>query len=117
MAQRLVSAGVARVRGFSVNVSNFVTTAKSRTYAQQIQTALHRTAGYLIDTSRNGNGANGKWCNPAGRKLGLRSTADPAALELWIKDPGNSDGTCGVAPSTKAGVFSPALAQRLITGG
>ena len=114
IAKRLLSAGVARVRGFAVNVSNFVGTAPSRRYAEEVKVALHRPAGYVIDTSRNGNGGNGQWCNPGGRKLGKRSTADPAALKLWIKNPGNSDGRCGVAPTTKAGVFNPALAQRLL---
>ncbi|GIM91110.1 glycoside hydrolase family 6 protein [Paractinoplanes toevensis] len=117
MADRLLSAGVARAHGFAVNVSNFIGTADSRRYAEQVKAALHRPAGYVIDTSRNGNGGNGQWCNPAGRKLGKRSTANPAALELWIANPGNSDGRCGVAPAIKAGVFSPALAQRLISGG
>jgi endoglucanase len=116
IAKRLLAAGVGRVRGFSVNVANFVGTAKSRRYAEQIKADLHRPAGYVIDTSRNGNGANGQWCNPGHRKLGKRSTANPAALELWIDNPGNSDGRCGVAPTTPAGVFSPALAQRLIAG-
>jgi endoglucanase len=116
IAKRLLAAGVARVRGFSVNVSNFVGPADSRRYAEQVQVALDRPAGYVIDTSRNGNGGTGQWCNPAGRKLGKRSTADPAALELWIKNPGNSDGRCGVAPTIRAGVFSPVLAQRLIAG-
>jgi endoglucanase len=114
IAKRLLSAGVSRVRGFAVNVSNFVGTPESRRYAEQVKVALHRPAGYVIDTSRNGNGGNGHWCNPSGRKLGKRSTVDPAALELWIKNPGQSDGRCGIAPTTKAGVFSPALAQRLI---
>jgi endoglucanase len=116
VAERLRSAGVTRVRGFAVNVSNFIGTAESRRYAEQVKAALGRPAGYVIDTSRNGTGGNGQWCNPGGRKLGKRSTADPAALELWIKNPGSSDGRCGVAPTTKAGVFSPALAQRLIAG-
>ncbi|GAA2635201.1 glucanase [Paractinoplanes durhamensis] len=116
VAKRLLSAGVARTRGFAVNVSNYIGTADSRTYAKQVKAALHRPAGYVIDTSRNGNGSNGQWCNPSGRKLGKRSTADPAALELWIKNPGNSDGGCGIAPTSKAGDFSPTLAQRLITG-
>lgn len=116
IAKRLLSAGVSRVRGFAVNVSNFVGTPESRRYAEHVKVALHRRAGYVIDTSRNGNGGNGQWCNPSGRKLGKRSTADPAALELWIKNPGQSDGRCGVAPTTKAGVFSPTLAQRLIAG-
>jgi endoglucanase len=109
IAKRLLSAGVSRVRGFAG-------TAGSRRYAEQVKAALHRPAAYVIDTSRNGNGGNGQWCNPSGRKLGKRSTADPAALELWIKNPGSSDGRCGIAPTIKAGVFSPALAQRLIAG-
>jgi endoglucanase len=116
MAERLLAAGVAGAHGFAVNVSNFIGTAESRRYAQQVRAALRRPAAYVIDTSRNGNGGNGRWCNPAGRKLGTPSVADPAALELWIANPGNSDGRCGVAPATAAGVFSPALAQRLITG-
>jgi endoglucanase len=116
MAKRLRAAGVARVRGFAVNVSNYIGTSQSRRYAERVRAALRRPAGYVIDTSRNGNGGNGKWCNPGGRKLGRRSTADPAALELWITNPGNSDGKCGIAPTTAAGVFSPELALRLIHG-
>ncbi|GAA2514764.1 glycoside hydrolase family 6 protein [Winogradskya humida] len=116
MAARLKASGVTRVRGFSVNVSNFVNTTRSKDYAAKIKAALGTSAGYLVDTSRNGDGYNGEWCNPAGPRIGRRSTADPAALELWIKNPGNSDGTCGIAPSTPAGTFDPNLAQRLITG-
>ncbi|MFF5289261.1 glycoside hydrolase family 6 protein [Paractinoplanes globisporus] len=116
MAKRLLSAGVARARGFAVNVSNYIGTTESRRYAERIEAALHRPAAYVIDTSRNGNGGNGQWCNPRGRKLGRHSTANPAALELWIANPGNSDGQCGIAPTIRAGVFSPALAQRLIAG-
>jgi endoglucanase len=118
IAKRLRAAGVDRVHGFSVNVSNFIGTAESRRYARHVQAALHRPAPYVIDTSRNGNGSRGnaQWCNPRGRRLGEISAADPAALELWIKNPGNSDGRCGVAPTSAAGVFDPALAQRLITG-
>ena len=116
MAKRLRAAGVGRARGFAVNVSNYIGTTESRRYAERIKAALHRPAGYVIDTSRNGNGGNGQWCNPGRRKLGKRSIADPAALQLWITNPGNSDGRCGIAPTTTAGVFNPALAQRLIAG-
>lgn len=116
MAKRLLSAGVGRVHGFAVNVSNYIGTADSRRYAERVRAALRRPAAYVIDTGRNGNGGNGQWCNPGGRKLGRRSTADPAALLLWITNPGNSDGRCGIAPTIPAGVFSPALAQRLIAG-
>ncbi|GGR74249.1 MULTISPECIES: glycoside hydrolase family 6 protein [Streptomyces] len=64
---------------------------------------------FVIDTSRNGRGAwtpePGKysgdpepWCNAPGRGLGPRPTADTgvplADAYLWIKVPGESDGSC-----------------------
>ncbi|WP_203842955.1 glycoside hydrolase family 6 protein [Winogradskya humida] len=116
MAKRLEDAGVARVHGFTVNVANYVDTAGAQQYAEDIRKKLGTTTGYVIDTSRNGNGHGGEWCNPPGRRIGAASTADPAALQLWIKNPGNSDGTCGIAPATPAGTFDPELARHLITG-
>lgn len=117
MAQRLQGAGIANARGFAVNVSNYYTTSASVTYANNVRTGLGTAKPFVIDTSRNGNGSNGEWCNPAGRKLG--STAQQgggAEMLLWIKVPGNSDGPCGIAPSTPAGQFNPDLAVRLING-
>ncbi|RKH08367.1 endoglucanase [Corallococcus sp. CA053C] len=121
MAQRLESAGVRNVRGFSINVSNFYTTSESATYGGAVNSALSSRYGYtrqfIVDTSRNGNGSNGEWCNPAGRKLGTPSqTGGGAELLLWVKVPGDSDGQCGIAPGTPAGQFSPDLANRLIDG-
>jgi endoglucanase len=78
------------------------------------------TARFVIDTSRNGRGplngaqfaaapfnqppnvtatlTSGNWCNPPGAGLGLRPTANTgiALLDayLWIKTPGESDGSC-----------------------
>ncbi|MGY1583215.1 glycoside hydrolase family 6 protein [Streptomyces sp. MN13] len=64
---------------------------------------------FVIDTSRNGRGAwtpePGKysgdpeaWCNAPGRGLGPRPTADTGVplvdAYLWIKIPGESDGSC-----------------------
>ncbi|MCX3058577.1 glycoside hydrolase family 6 protein [Streptomyces beihaiensis] len=64
---------------------------------------------FVIDTSRNGRGAwapaPGKysgdpevWCNPPGRGLGPRPSADTGVplvdAYLWIKTPGESDGSC-----------------------
>lgn len=64
---------------------------------------------FVIDTSRNGLGAwtpePGKysgdpevWCNAPGRGLGPRPTADTGVplvdAYLWIKVPGESDGSC-----------------------
>lgn len=125
MADRLAAAGVDKARGFSVNVSNFYSTAESDSYAGAIRKALASkhglTKSYVVDTSRNGNGsANGEWCNPAGRKLGtpprLVGLGEPKEFELWIKAPGESDGTCGAGTTTTAGEFAPDLAVGLVQG-
>ncbi|MFC4911935.1 glycoside hydrolase family 6 protein [Actinomadura gamaensis] len=123
MATRLNAAGVKNVRGFSVNVSNFFTTAESSAYAKKVDSALSSkyryTRGFVIDTSRNGHGGTpGKWCNPAGAKLGTVPQVGGSGADdlLWVKTPGESDGPCGVGPGVPAGTFSPDLAMRLING-
>ncbi|MBJ6759745.1 glycoside hydrolase family 6 protein [Myxococcaceae bacterium JPH2] len=122
MAQRLESAGAHNIRGFAVNVSNFYTTAQSTTYGAAVNASLNTRYGYtlpfVVDTSRNGNGSDGNWCNPAGRKLGAvsQTQASGAEMLLWVKVPGDSDGQCGIAPGVPAGTFSPDLAVRLING-
>ena len=117
MADRLNQTGVRNARGFAVNVSNYYTTSASVNYANAVRSALGYAAPFVVDTSRNGNGSNGQWCNPTGRKLGVPpQTGGGAEMLLWVKTPGNSDGTCGIAPTVPAGQFSPALAIRLIDG-
>ncbi len=64
-------------------------------------------AHFVIDSSRNGQGPwtptatypdAQTWCNPPGRGLGVRPTADTGVplldAFLWIKVPGESDGSC-----------------------
>lgn len=119
MAARLQRAGVAQARGFSLNVSNFNTTAAETAYGRQLSATLGG-AHFVIDTSRNGLGPapGAEWCNPPGRALGTPPTAntgDPFVdAYLWIKAPGESDGTCNGGP--QAGVWWPdyalGLAQR-----
>ncbi|MGI5286275.1 glycoside hydrolase family 6 protein [Nonomuraea polychroma] len=119
MASRLKNAGVGNIRGFAVNVSNYYPTAQSATYASSVNSSLGGGAKWVIDTSRNGNGSNGEWCNPAGRKLGVPTQVGGGGgteMLLWVKVPGDSDGNCGIAPNTPAGQFSPAIAIRLIDG-
>ncbi|WP_432504732.1 glycoside hydrolase family 6 protein [Kineococcus arenarius] len=106
VAQRLRAAGVEQARGFATNVSNFLTTAQERTYAEALSAQLGG-ARYVVDTSRNGAGSNGEWCNPAGRRLGAApgAVADGSRQDanLWVKRVGESDGPCGSGPA--AGVF------------
>jgi len=90
MAQRLQGAGVSAGRGFVVNVSNYYTTSASTTYANNVRSSLSSRYGYtkpfVVDTSRNGNGSNGQWCNPAGRRLGSTSQVGGGAeMLLWVK--------------------------------
>ena len=121
MASYLNSAGLAHAHGFSLNVSNFYTTAQNVTYGNQINADLSADYGYtrpfVIDTSRNANGSNGNWCNPAGRKLGSTDQVGGGAeLLLWIKTPGESDGNCGTGDGTTPGQFVPQIAYNLIYG-
>ncbi|MDX6280663.1 MAG: endoglucanase [Kribbellaceae bacterium] len=121
MARRLRLVEVSKIRGFALNTSNYYTTAQSVAKGNAIRAALNSPAQFVIDTSRNGNGSNGQWCNPAGRKLGdtsrdgshVSGTVDSL---LWLKVPGDSDGDCGSVRGIPAGTFSPTLATHLITG-
>lgn len=100
MSAMLNDVGVAKARGFSLNTANFFTTEEETGYGEAIS-GLTNGAHYVIDTSRNGVGPvdSDSWCNPAGRALGTpptTATAGPHAdAYLWVKRPGESDGTCG----------------------
>jgi endoglucanase len=87
---------------------------------------------FVIDTSRNGKGTldvtpygaapynqpesvvsalkTGNWCNPPGAGLGLRpdATTSVALLDayLWIKTPGQSDGSCDIAGGARSWDFA-----------
>ncbi len=123
MATRLKAAGISHARGFATNVSNFNSTSAEKRYAKKVSAALRQqkvtTAHrhYVVDTSRNGKGSkSGEWCNPSGRGLGKKPKlyAGSGALDglLWIKRPGESDGTCNGGPS--AGQWWEAYALTLV---
>jgi endoglucanase len=87
---------------------------------------------FVIDTSRNGKGPldvtpyaaapynqsagvlgalhSGNWCNPPGAGLGLRPTANTGVAlldaNLWVKVPGESDGSCDIAGGARAWDFT-----------
>jgi endoglucanase len=101
MAGRLNKAGVGHARGFSLNIANFFTTEDEIGYGEAIS-GLTNGSHYVIDTSRNGAGpapaSKLDWCNPSGRALGTPPTATTGSAHadayLWIKRPGESDGSC-----------------------
>jgi endoglucanase len=115
MAQNLLRAGVSAADGFSLNVSNFMTTSSSVSYGTQIS-GIVGGKHFVLDTGRNGFGptADNQWCNPSGRALGSVPTGFSSGLVdayLWIKRPGESDGSCNGGPA--AGVFWPQYAYDL----
>jgi endoglucanase len=103
IAARLRAAGVRRARGFSLNVSNFRTTRAETAYGARVSARIGGNP-FVIDTSRNGAGPapGGEWCNPPGRALGhapiVNTTRPLVDAYLWIKRPGESDGTCNGGP-------------------
>ncbi len=113
-------AGIEKADGFSVNVSNFYSTADSIAYGKELSAKVGGKR-FVVDTSRNGNGpcTGGKpdenWCNPPGRALGESptvKTADPLVdAYLWVKRPGESDGECKGGP--KAGQWWADYALKL----
>jgi endoglucanase len=106
MADRLSKAGVVYARGFSLNVSNFGTTADQIAFGYKIAPAIGWKR-FVVDTSRNGlgpaTGVSDPWCNPPGRALGAAPTAYTGDklvdAFLWVKHPGESDGTCNGGPA------------------
>jgi endoglucanase len=120
MARRLHECNVRNATGFSINTSNFVATEKCVVYGEDIANRLSGLGDgekrFVIDTSRNGNGANGEWCNPVGRKIGLtpilKSMSQHSDGLLWIKAPGESDGNCSGGPN--AGEFWVEYARGLV---
>jgi endoglucanase len=101
MAARLNSVDVGRARGFSLNTANFYTTEEEIGFGETIS-GLTNGAHYVVDTSRNGVGPAPdsplNWCNPTGRALGVAPTTatagEHADAYLWVKRPGESDGSC-----------------------
>ncbi|MEN3361069.1 MAG: endoglucanase [Mycobacteriales bacterium] len=116
-ANRLRAAGVTNAAGIYTNVSNFNPTANETNFAAQVLSAIGNPAlRAVIDTSRNGNGTNGQWCDPSGRAIGQGPTRlTPTSVVdayLWVKPPGEADG-CAAA----AGTFVPDLAFALASAG
>ncbi len=122
LADALRQSGVGGAAGFALNVSSFDTTDATEGYGHELSQRLGG-AHFVIDTSRNGAGpapagTDGApaWCNPAGRTLGTAPTVltgQPLVdAYLWVKNPGDSDGTCrpGAPP---AGQWWPAYALDL----
>lgn len=104
----LVRSGVDKARGFSLNVSNYRHSADEVRYGNTIAARIPGSH-FIVDTSRNGIGPHEAeiWCNAPNRALGQppRRFTEHKTLDayLWVKPPGESDGTCNNGP--EAGKF------------
>lgn len=128
LSAALRSSGLAEADGFALNVANFRATEESAEFGLALSEQLERDGvpdvHFVIDTSRNGagpppeDGSLDHWCNPPGRRLGEAPTTSPDLPRvdalLWIKQPGDSDGTCRGAPP--AGQWWPEAALELAAG-
>lgn len=119
MAARLHKSGVAKADGFALNSSNYQSDAQIITYGTAIS-GLVGNKHFVIDTSRNGKGSgDGQWCNLGSAGIGKKPTLSTgnALVDayLWIKVPGQSDGTCNGGPS--AGQWWPDMALKLVQQG
>lgn len=120
MAARLNTVGVSKARGFSLNTANFFTTSEEIGFGETISD-LTGGAHYVIDTSRNGAGPATDtaldWCNPGGRAMGAAPTTATAGAHadayLWVKRPGESDGSCNRG-EPGAGTFVNSYAIQLV---
>lgn len=116
-------AGVARARGFALDVTGYATTRKELSYGRAVGRRL-KGKHFVVSTSRNGRGPwprtrvkrwQDLWCNQRDRALGPRPTVRTGerladAFE-WILRPGYSDGYCN--GGAKAGTWWAAYALEL----
>ena len=114
IAARLRQADIANADGFSLNVSNYIDNAANIAFGERVS-RLVGGKHFIIDTSRNGLGNATDWCNPRGQALGVAPTTNTGHplvdAFLWIKQPGESDGTCKGGP--KAGAWWTEIALEL----
>lgn len=114
MASRLQQVDIAVADGFSLNISNYIATSVNVAYGERLSRLLGG-AHFIIDTSRNGLGSATDWCNPRGQALGVAPTTNTGHplidAFLWVKQPGESDGTCQGGP--KAGSWWTEIALEL----
>jgi endoglucanase len=98
---------VRRVRGFMLNATHHVTTAKNVKYGVKLSRALGGKH-FIINTSHNGNGplyrgGHTIWCNPPNAAAGPLPTTNTARPKvdayMWVERPGYSNGPCNGGPA------------------
>jgi endoglucanase len=125
-ARYLLRSGVAQIQGFFLNATHFDWTSNEIRFGEKIS-ALTGGKHFVVNTGTNGRGplrppdivhqGNEVLCNPPGRGLGPRPTADTGFPNVdmfaWTTNPGESGGPCRPG-APKTGVFWPAYALMLV---
>ncbi|TMW61481.1 hypothetical protein Poli38472_012672 [Pythium oligandrum] len=90
-----------KLKGIALNTSNYQKTEKILELCDKFATESGRSdAKCIVDTSRNHKGPTSanEWCNANNAGIGQPPTMQTgnarAAYYLWVKPPGESDGTC-----------------------
>ena len=104
-----VTAGIQSFMGNAAATTHFVIDT-SRNGQGPMQAALYAAAPYSQPSAVLTGLASGNWCNPPGAGSGLQPSANSgiALLDayLWVKVPGESDGSCDIAGGARAWDYS-----------
>jgi endoglucanase len=115
MARKLRFVGVAKVRGFMLNVTHFDWTSNNVRFGTRLSKLLGGKH-FIVNTSTNGRGPTSQsrqvhgrnvvahvWCNPQRAGLGPRPTTRTGSRRvdafMWIGRPGYSGGACNGGPT------------------
>lgn len=108
-------AAAGRVKGISLNTSNYRSNSELATLCSNFQGAIGNGDMHCIfDTSRNYNGSpsSNEWCNTKSAGIGKVPTSNTGLSNvdyfIWIKPPGESDGTCDGGDRTSDALKGPA---------
>uniref|UniRef100_K3WJB6 Glycoside hydrolase family 6 protein n=1 Tax=Globisporangium ultimum (strain ATCC 200006 / CBS 805.95 / DAOM BR144) TaxID=431595 RepID=K3WJB6_GLOUD len=117
VVRELAAAG--RVKGIALNTSNYRSNGELAHLCSSFQSVMgYNGMNCIIDTSRNFHGSSSsEWCNLKSAGIGKPPTRDTGYPNIdyfvWVKPPGDSDGTCSdgashtweALPGPGAGMF------------
>lgn len=113
IVKEIASAG--RVKGITLNTSNYRSNDELAKLCSNFQGAIGDGNMHCVfDTSRNYNGSpsSNEWCNTKSAGIGKPPTSDTGLSNvdyfIWIKPPGESDGTCSGGDRTSDAMQGPA---------
>ncbi|TYZ65958.1 hypothetical protein PybrP1_007067 [[Pythium] brassicae (nom. inval.)] len=116
IVRELNTATGGKLKGITLNTSNYRSTEEIAKLCATFQEAVQSTDLHcVVDTSRNyavpSGAASSEWCNKRTAGIGALPTSDTGYANLdyfvWIKPPGDSDGTCDGADRSPEAMQGP----------